>query len=90
MTAAAQTPVATAAPAPAAAAPGDPAGQPDPAGPPAGPGFASRLLDVAGIISAGVVVVVVIDILSDGRLLSRRLARWQARHDTEELADDQP
>lgn len=58
---------------PASAAPpaaGEPAGEQEEPG-----GGWGRALDAAGVLAGVVLVVIVIDIFSDGRLISRRLRR---------------
>jgi hypothetical protein len=67
----------------------DPGPSPDADASPAGSSEApdwGRLLDAAGIIAGVFLVVIIADILSDGRLISKRLHR-QEEDDVDRSAD---
>jgi hypothetical protein len=50
-----------------------------------------RVLDVAGLVAAGVLIVILVDIVSDGRFLSARLRRRGPGPDGQEgPPSDQP
>jgi hypothetical protein len=47
-----------------------------------------RILDVAGLVAAGVLVVILVDIITDGRFLSARLRRRGPGPDGQESPPD--